>query len=47
MAALDLQEWRRSGRDLPADGKIAFTDSRSVTEELCQFIDRIWCFHRC
>jgi hypothetical protein len=38
LAVGDLQEWRRSGRDLPADGKIAFTDFRSVTEELFQLI---------
>ena len=47
MAVGDLQEWSRSRRDIPADGKIAITDFRSVTEELFQLIDRIWCFHRC
>lgn len=38
LAVGDLQEWRRSGRDIPADGKIAFTDFRSVSEELFQLI---------
>jgi hypothetical protein len=38
LAVGDLQEWHRSGRDLPADGKIAFTDFGSVTEQLFQLI---------
>lgn len=38
LAVGDLQEWRRSGRDIPTDSKLAFADFASVTEDLFQVI---------
>lgn len=38
LAVGDVQEWRRSGREIPADSKLAFADFTSVTEELFDLI---------